>query len=81
MLVGCAKLSWMEMVGNAIGSPPASITPRFAAAIRSGTLPWHGLKSENVSVMPTIGRSSASSENPIALMKALRRNSENPASP
>ena len=29
MLVGWAKLSWMEMVGNAIGSPPASITPRF----------------------------------------------------
>ena len=44
--VGCAKLSWMEMVGNSIGSPPASITPRLAAAIRSGTLPWQGLKSE-----------------------------------
>ena len=31
--------------------------------------------------MPTIGRASASSERPIALMKALRRNSENSASP
>jgi hypothetical protein len=34
-----------------------------------------------VLVIPTIGRSSASSEYPIALMKALRKNSENPASP
>ena len=69
------------MVGNAIGSPPASMIPRRAAAIRSGTLPWQGLKSLAVSVMPTIGRSSASSEKPAALMNALRRNSENPASP
>ena len=44
--VGWAKLSWIEMVGKAIGMAPASITPRFAASIRSGTLPWHGLKSE-----------------------------------
>ncbi len=31
--VGEAKLSWIEMVGNTIGSPPASITPRLAASI------------------------------------------------
>jgi len=79
--VGFEKLSWIEMVGNSIGRPPASMTPRFTASIRRGTLPWQGLKSENVLVMPMIGRSSASSEKPAALMKALRRNSENPASP
>ena len=50
------------MVGNAIGMPPASITPRFTASISSGTLPWQGLKSLQVSTMPMIGRSSASSE-------------------
>src|SRR5881394_3236710 len=27
MLVGCAKDSWIEMVGNSIGSPPASMDP------------------------------------------------------
>ena len=46
MLVGCAKLSWMEIVGKAIGMPPANITPRFTASTSSGTLPWQGLKSE-----------------------------------
>ena len=81
MLVGLAKDSWMEIVGNSIGSPPASITPRFTASIRRGTLPWHGLKSLKVLVMPTIGRSSASSEKPAALMNALRRKSEKPGSP
>ena len=44
--VGAEKLSWIEMVGNSIGSPPASITPRFTASISCGTLPWQGLKSE-----------------------------------
>jgi hypothetical protein len=43
MLVGCAKLSWIEMVGNSTGSPPASITPRFTASRSCGTFPWHGL--------------------------------------
>jgi len=33
MLVGAAKLSCTEMVGNSIGSPPASITPRFTASM------------------------------------------------
>jgi len=37
--VGCAKLSWIEMVGNSIGRPPASITPRFTASTSRGTLP------------------------------------------
>ena len=43
MLVGCAKLSCTEMVGNSIGRPPASITPRFTASINCGALPWQGL--------------------------------------
>ncbi len=43
MLVGCEKLSWMEMVGKSIGKPPASITPRLTASINCGALPWHGL--------------------------------------
>ncbi len=60
--VGLAKDSWMEIVGNSIGRPPASITPRFTASISRGTLPWQGLKSLKVLVMPMIGRSSASSE-------------------
>ena len=41
--VGCAKLSWIEIVGNTMGRPPASITPRLAASIRAGALPWQGL--------------------------------------
>ena len=43
MLVGAAKLSWIEIVGNGIGRPPASITPRFTASISWGALPWQGL--------------------------------------
>src|SRR3954447_7815946 len=43
MLVGCANDSWMEMVGNSIGSAPASITPRLIASISLGTLPWQAL--------------------------------------
>ncbi len=41
--VGEAKLSWIEMLGKSIGSPPASITPRFTASMSWGALPWHGL--------------------------------------
>jgi hypothetical protein len=37
MLVGCAKVSWMDMTGNGTGMPPFSITPRLTASIRSGT--------------------------------------------
>ena len=81
MLVGLANDSWIEIVGNSMGSPPESITPRFTASMSWGTLPWQGLKSLKVLVMPTIGRSRASSEKPAALMKALRRNSEKPGSP
>ena len=43
MLVGAAKLSWMDMVGKSIGNPPASITPRLTASINWGALPWQGL--------------------------------------
>ncbi len=81
MLVGCAKLSWMEMVGKSTGSPPASITPRFTASTSCGALPWQGLKLLPVLAMPITGRSSASSVKPAPLMKALRRNSEKPVSP
>src|ERR1700743_705435 len=41
--VGCEKLSAIEMVGNTIGIAPDSITPRFAASMICGALPWHGL--------------------------------------
>ncbi len=43
MLVGCEKLSWIEIVGKSIGRPPASITPRLTASSSCGALPWHGL--------------------------------------
>ncbi len=43
MEVGEAKLSWMDMVGKTMGRPPASITPRLAASMSWGTLPWQGL--------------------------------------
>ena len=45
MLVGYANDSWIEIVGNSIGSAPASITPRFTAAMSCGTVAWQGLKS------------------------------------
>jgi hypothetical protein len=41
--VGCAKLSWIEIVGKSTGRPPASITPRRIASISCVVLPWHGL--------------------------------------
>ncbi len=43
MLVGCEKLSWIEIVGKSIGSAPESWMPRFTASINCGMLPWHGL--------------------------------------
>ncbi|MCC2634032.1 MAG: hypothetical protein K0S48_1918 [Ramlibacter sp.] len=43
MLVGAAKLSPMEMVGNFTGSPPASMMPRCTASSSCGMLPWQGL--------------------------------------
>jgi len=43
MLVGCAKLSPIEIVGNFTGSPPASMTPRCTASTSCAMLPWHGL--------------------------------------
>ncbi len=39
MLVGAAKLSWSEIVGKGIGSPPASMTPRLTASTSCGALP------------------------------------------
>ncbi|MNH09880.1 hypothetical protein D3C79_693420 [compost metagenome] len=43
MLVGCEKLSAMEIVGKSMASPPSIITPRFTASINCGALPWQGL--------------------------------------
>ena len=81
MLVGEAKLSCSEIVGNSTGSPPASMTPRLTASTRLAMLPWHGLNPLPVLAIPITGRSSASSVYPAPLMNALRRKSENPASP
>ena len=44
MLVGYAKLSWSEMVGNGIGNASCSDTPLVTASINCGTFAWHGLK-------------------------------------
>ena len=41
--VGWVKLSWIDMVGKRTGRPPASMTPRSMAAIRSGTVRWQPL--------------------------------------
>lgn len=62
MLVGCAKLSCRLIVGNGTGSAPESITPRSTALMSEATFPWHGLKPDEVSMMPMMGLSSASSE-------------------
>jgi hypothetical protein len=43
MLVGLAKVSPIEMVGNSIGRPPPMKMPRFTASISGTMLPWHGL--------------------------------------
>src|ERR1041385_4501439 len=40
---GGEKVSAIEMGGNTIGIAPDSITPRLAASMMSGTLPWQGL--------------------------------------
>ena len=81
MLVGCEKLSWIEMVGKSMGRPPANITPRLTASINWGALPWQGLYALPVLVMPMTGRASAESVKPAPLIKALRKNNENPGSP
>src|SRR3981081_4539171 len=44
--VGAEKLSWIETVGNSIGSPPASMTPRFNASVRCGPLAGQGAGGE-----------------------------------
>ncbi len=81
MLVGAQKLSWIETVGNSIGKPPASITPRLIASTNWSALPWHGLNALPVLAMPITRRSSVSSVYPAPLMNALRRNIEKPKSP
>lgn len=81
MLVGAAKDSCRLMVGKSRASPPASWTPRLTASTSWGTVAWQGLKDEYVLTMPTMGRDSASSLYPRALMKTLRRNREKCASP
>ncbi len=43
MLVGEEKDSWIEMIGNSTGRPPASMTPRLIASMRSGTVLWQAL--------------------------------------
>ena len=40
------------MVGNSIGNPPASMTPRFTASMSWSALPWHGLKALPVLAIP-----------------------------
>ena len=45
VLVGHANDSCSEMVGNSIGSAPASIAPRLTAATSCGTVAWQGLNS------------------------------------
>jgi hypothetical protein len=54
--------TWIETTGKCIGRPPADRIPRSSAAMMSGTLRWQGLSLLNVSVMPMMGRASASSE-------------------
>lgn len=81
MLVGLAKLSCSEIVGNVTGSAPANRTPRFTASTSCGTFPWHGLNSDAVSTIPMMRRSSASSVYPAPLMNALRRKRLNSSSP
>ena len=39
MLVGWAKDSWIEIVGKAIGIPPANRTPRFTDSMSCGMPP------------------------------------------
>ena len=43
MLVGKANDSWMVMVGNSTGNPPANIMPRLIDSISCGTVPWQAL--------------------------------------
>src|SRR5258707_14361332 len=59
MLVGCEKLSWIEIVGKTMGSAPGHMTPRFTASIRSGTLPWEGVQLLKGLVSAAIGRADA----------------------
>ena len=79
--VGNENASCSDTVGNTNGSAPAMRTPREIASATCGAVLWHGLKSEAVDRMPTIGRSSASSVKPAPLRKPRRRNSANSSSP
>lgn len=81
MLVGWAKLSWRLIVGKTTGRAPDSIIPRSSALIKDAILPWHGLKPDEVSMIPMIARSRALSVYPAPLMNALRKKRENASSP
>ena len=53
---------------NSIGVPPASRTPSLTASARSRRWKLHGIASIHVFAMPTVGRRSASSSNPMPFM-------------
>ena len=57
MLVGSRKTSPRDVVGKAMGSPPASTTPRHTASSSAGMSRWHGVKSLIEWPTPMIGRS------------------------
>ena len=61
-LVGLRNISPSEMVGKSSGSAPPASTPRFTASTSSGMVRWQLLKPLAVCAMPTMGRSSISSE-------------------
>ncbi len=62
--VGLAKDSWMEIVGNSIGRPPGQHHAALHRLDESRHIAVAGVEVAEGVVMPMIGRSSASSENP-----------------
>ena len=59
--VGRRLVSPVDVTGNSNGSPPASQTPRFTCSASSRNVPLHGVSSDQVLQMPTIGRPSKTS--------------------
>ncbi len=55
--VGERRISGSDIVGKRTGSPPASSTPRLTASTSSGIWRWHVVYPEDVSAIPTTGRS------------------------